>query len=845
MLDINVDESATSIEKITISSRSLTNLYNNNNNLNKYNTTYNDYSTIKCYKNLPSITTLEAKSINIIKIHKTIFFNLSNLINIDLHHNKLLKISKNFKLFKNLKSLKLDSNQISFIPSFIGDFPNLEIFTISNNLITYIPTSIKNLINLKILNFSNNKVQRLPIELGQLESLISLYFDGNYFTSIPTTLCYLKRLNELSFDWLEFVDPPYYRLIKDSVGKTIICIIIKCLDAMLKQSLLYCDFKNFVEKISPKKSWDENDKEKDDEKTLKMSKSDLIDEKNIVTPVATFKNNVNNNNSNELLNNKYNKIFQAIEYNYYGVIKSLLESDDVEKYLNAKNAENKKPFYLAINSKNDEIIDLFFDKIKEKNIKLNYLYLFKAIRTRNPQLVKKLIEYGISPFSVDDQGKGVFHILFNSFTKQISKCILIGDYLLEQDVPLNFPDMDNWAPIHIATSRACKQCLLWIISSNEILKKKNKEIFDLNLKGRNGWTPLHLTISSFRIEETLILLEQGCDIFSRNIDAKTPKKVCAGNFVFSKLLSHCENLRLRDKYENKEKYDYDYINNYLKNGKSEKNFYFSETYDNDYNKINNKNKFNILKRGVTYNKMLDIDFDTDIIKDYSTNNKINNNKNEKEKFTSKKSDNIKLNKNNFKIPKEQKVISDITSSIINEESVNINTQKEKMLNCESHLNEKYEAFMFIKMNKSCNSEIIRNMLDNLELTHLDNINLISDICNYILSNFMTSLIPCLKSLISNKLLEKCSFIKNELKNTINILEKVSNKVIIPVNKQKTKVSSKSIMNHKYEDDDDDDGKFIQDSEIMSNDLIEEDNDLNFNMMKDIWIKNPSNFNNDN
>ena len=845
MLDINVDESATSIEKITISSRSLTNLYNNNNNLNKYNTTYNDYSTIKCYKNLPSITTLEAKSINIIKIHKTIFFNLSNLINIDLHHNKLLKISKNFKLFKNLKSLKLDSNQISFIPSFIGDFPNLEIFTISNNLITYIPTSIKNLINLKILNFSNNKVQRLPIELGQLESLISLYFDGNYFTSIPTTLCYLKRLNELSFDWLEFVDPPYYRLIKDSVGKTIICIIIKCLDAMLKQSLLYCDFKNFVEKISPKKSWDENDKEKDDEKTLKMSKSDLIDEKNIVTPVATFKNNVNNNNSNELLNNKYNKIFQAIEYNYYGVIKSLLESEDVEKYLNAKNAENKKPFYLAINSKNDEIIDLFFDKIKEKNIKLNYLYLFKAIRTRNPQLVKKLIEYGISPFSVDDQGKGVFHILFNSFTKQISKCILIGDYLLEQDVPLNFPDMDNWAPIHIATSRACKQCLLWIISSNEILKKKNKEIFDLNLKGRNGWTPLHLTISSFRIEETLILLEQGCDIFSRNIDAKTPKKVCAGNFVFSKLLSHCENLRLRDKYENKEKYDYDYINNYLKNGKSEKNFYFSETYDNDYNKINNKNKFNILKRGVTYNKMLDIDFDTDIIKDYSTNNKINNNKNGKEKFTSKKSDNIKLNKNNFKIPKEQKVISDITSSIINEESVNINTQKEKMLNCESHLNEKYEAFMFIKMNKSCNSEIIRNMLDNLELTHLDNINLISDICNYILSNFMTSLIPCLKSLISNKLLEKCSFIKNELKNTINILEKVSNKVIIPVNKQKTKVSSKSIMNHKYEDDDDDDGKFIQDSEIMSNDLIEEDNDLNFNMMKDIWIKNPSNFNNDN
>ena len=184
MIDIDVYESVTSIEKISISSRNLSYLYNSNNK----SINYNDYTTIKCYKNLPSITTLEAKSINIIKIHKTVFINLSNLINIDLHHNKLLKISKNFKLFKNLKSLKLDSNQISFIPSFIGDLINLQVFTISSNYITYIPTSIKNLTNLKNLNFSNNKVERLPIELGQLDSLQILYMDGNYFTSIPTTL---------------------------------------------------------------------------------------------------------------------------------------------------------------------------------------------------------------------------------------------------------------------------------------------------------------------------------------------------------------------------------------------------------------------------------------------------------------------------------------------------------------------------------------------------------------------------------------------------------------------------------------------------------------------------------
>ena len=253
MIDINVDENATSIEKIIINSRSV-DLFNNTKSSN-----YNNYSTIKCYKSLPTITTLEAKSINIIKIHKTIFFNLSNLINIDLRDNKLLKISNNFRLFKNLKSLKLDLNQISFIPSFIGELTHLETFTISSNIITHIPTSIQNLASLKSFHFSNNKIERLPIEFGQLAALQSLYMDGNYFMAIPTTICYLKRLSELSFDWLEFVEPPYYRNIKDSVGKTIILIIIKCLESMLKQSILYCDFKTFIEKISPKGNEEENE----------------------------------------------------------------------------------------------------------------------------------------------------------------------------------------------------------------------------------------------------------------------------------------------------------------------------------------------------------------------------------------------------------------------------------------------------------------------------------------------------------------------------------------------------------------------------------------------------------
>ena len=852
MIDINVDENATSVEKITINSRSFNFLNNNKSN------NYNDYSTIKCYKSLPSITTLEAKAINIIKIHKTIFFNLSNLINIDLRDNKLLKISNNFKLFKNLKSLKLDYNQISFIPSFIGELTNLETFTISSNVIAYMPTSIQYLTSLKIFNFSNNRIERLPIEFGQLAALQTLYIDGNYFMAIPTTICYLKRLSELSFDWLEFVEPPYYRIIKDSVGKTIICIIFKNLESMLKQSLLYCDFKTFVEKLSPKKN-EETDKEKsikvNNPKNSNSNKEELFNSESApplagsapgATLISTYKINQNH------LMSRFNKIFHAIENNYNGIIKSFLESEDVDEYLKVKNQENKTAFYMAINNKNDDIIDLFLEKIKEQKIQLSYIYLFKAIRTRNPELVKKLVNFGIKVDSIDDNGKGVFHVLFNSFTKQIARCILIGDFLLEKGAPVNNFDGDNWAPVHIAANRSCRQCLLWIIASNKKLRQEGKEEFDLNLKGRNNWTPLHLTISSFRIEETLILLDQGCDIFARNIEAKTPKKVSLCNFVFSKLLSHYEFVKLREKYDKKNEKEQK-----LKNGKLEGDNHNKDITNEirtlnhynslkNYNKSNNNNLINnnndILKRGETFNKLNLVHGPSSI---HTFNNSNNLNKNKPNLTTAQNDKNIKNKKakNNesdnkefiFNLPNEQK-ISDISSII--EEPININIQKEKLLSSESSLNEKYESFMFIKLNKSCNSEIIRSILDNMDLANSANINIISDICSYIISNLMTKLIPTLKNLLTNKLLEKNVFIIKELKNTINILEKVSNNVIIPVNKQKSKISSKSVKNHNKFEEEEEGGKFIQDSGIMNEDLIEDDNDndLNFDVMNEMWTK---------
>ena len=890
MIDINVDESATSVEKITINSKSISHLANSDPSINSY----NSYAVIKCYKSLPSITTLEAKCRNILKIHKTIFLNLSNLINIDLRENKLLKISENFKLFKNLVSLKLDYNQISYIPSFIGEFSHLETFSISNNLLSYIPTSIQSLTSLKFLNFSSNKIERLPIEFGQLNSLQSLYLDSNYFMSIPSTMCYLKKLSELSFDWLEFVDPPYYRTIKDSMGQAIINIILKFLELMLKQSILYCDFKTFIEKISPQKN-DEISKNTEANKPRDSVNANVNFSNNnnknhlIVSSFASYKTNIIGINSN-----KYTKIFNAIENNYYGVIKSFLESENVESYLNVKNQENKNPFYMAINKGNEDIINLFLEKYSQKKISLNYIFLFKAIRTRNPELIKKIINLGVKVDSVDDQGKGAFHILFTVFNKQIAKCALIGDFLLEKGAPVNNLDNDCWAPIHLAARKGCKECLMWIIASNKKLKSEGREEFNLNMKGKYNYTPLHLMIHGARIEETLILLQNGCDIFVRNMEAKTPKIASVGRLEFSKVLTQYEYYKLREKYENKE----DDFNEKGNNDKNNKQLMKNATIDNnngnfnvftpDTNKKKIKNVYSLeknvmessnnktsikdyggdsVKKGKTYDKNNNSEIVNAINNKLNTNTTLNKNNNSsnsnnsssnlaKMKTMGKKvgnyakftivgeEKNSKKNYNNYteyiiNIPNEQ-MLSQLSYTFNFKETGNICFQKESLLSSDSNPCEKYEAFMYIKLNKHNNEEILKNILGNFDLSNPLNLNMISDICNYIICNLMKDLIPTLQKLASNKLLNKHLYIKKELNNTISIMEKINKNNFI-ISKKIPKVISKSIPNN-YKSDEEDDGEmFFQGEEIMNDDIVEEcENDLNFEEMRKILGKRENN-----
>ena len=362
-------------------------------------------------------------------------------------------------------------------------------------------------------------IQAIPIEFGLLKSIECLHIDANYFTEIPTTFCYLKHLSDLAFEWLEFLDPPFQKNIKENIGKTIISLIRNSLQEMVKQNILFCDFSTFIEKNSNNTSRKDLDKINNENTNNinnnmdSLNSSDFNENKRInskalntnenidmeknLKKVNSYKDRVNNSITKEgnlltLSNIKNTKFFYAIDNNYYGVIKSILFSNcEITKI---KNIDNKTPLYYSIHHNKVDITNLFLTKVDLFNISNAYIYLHKAIRMRDPILTMKLIDLGVDPNNADDQGINLiiilkkillgttcFHVLFSSFTKNLGKCSLIGDILLNYCDKINSLNNDFWAPIHIASRRASKECLLWILKANKILAKTNRENFDLNL----------------------------------------------------------------------------------------------------------------------------------------------------------------------------------------------------------------------------------------------------------------------------------------------------------------------------------------------------------------------------
>lgn len=132
---------------------------------------------------------------------------LTNVKQLILHNNKLVKLTNFSTLATNAKEIKeidVSLNFLTELPSSLGRIASLEILCVEDNKLERFPAAVLPLHNLRVLRVSGNAIADIPARIGGLKGLQELAIDnqrpdasGARLTRLPDELCQLTSLRTL------------------------------------------------------------------------------------------------------------------------------------------------------------------------------------------------------------------------------------------------------------------------------------------------------------------------------------------------------------------------------------------------------------------------------------------------------------------------------------------------------------------------------------------------------------------------------------------------------------------------------------------------------------------------
>lgn len=115
---------------------------------------------------------------------------------LDLSGQELEHFPESLHIFKNLKQLDLDENNITDF-SVLAQLTELEVLSIRKNGLTAIPPAICQLKQLRELNLNGNAITNFSLLSCLSGSLKELKIAGNNLSQIPTEIAQLPKLKRL------------------------------------------------------------------------------------------------------------------------------------------------------------------------------------------------------------------------------------------------------------------------------------------------------------------------------------------------------------------------------------------------------------------------------------------------------------------------------------------------------------------------------------------------------------------------------------------------------------------------------------------------------------------------
>ncbi|XP_077442109.1 malignant fibrous histiocytoma-amplified sequence 1 homolog [Vanacampus margaritifer] len=126
-------------------------------------------------------------------------FDLRQLVELDLSHNRLRGVAEGLGRLSALKKLSVSHNNIQQLPERIAALELLEELDVSFNDLREVPASFCRLARLRTLDVDHNKLGRFPPQILALAHLEELDCSGNQFEVLPEEVAELKSIKIL---WL-------------------------------------------------------------------------------------------------------------------------------------------------------------------------------------------------------------------------------------------------------------------------------------------------------------------------------------------------------------------------------------------------------------------------------------------------------------------------------------------------------------------------------------------------------------------------------------------------------------------------------------------------------------------
>ena len=133
---------------------------------------------------------------------------LTNLQQLDLFDNQLTGLPTEIGQLTSLQQLDLRYNQLSELPTEIGQLTSLQQLDLSHNQLNALPVEIGQLTSLRQLDLSHNQLSELPTEIGQLTSLQQLSLSYGKLSELPAEIGQLTSLQQLSLSYGKLSELP-------------------------------------------------------------------------------------------------------------------------------------------------------------------------------------------------------------------------------------------------------------------------------------------------------------------------------------------------------------------------------------------------------------------------------------------------------------------------------------------------------------------------------------------------------------------------------------------------------------------------------------------------------------